>query len=95
MSDLPTKITEAVNAHRVSAFSGDDTACSCDRTWRTNLMHRVHLSEALAAMLAPVVETIRADVWDEGHRTGQNDQIYADTHDRWATDTPNPYRKES
>jgi len=38
---------EILEAHKVSAFAGGDTACSCDRTWRTNAEYRANVAEVL------------------------------------------------
>ncbi|MBF6671571.1 hypothetical protein [Glutamicibacter sp. FBE19] len=38
---------EILEAHKVSAFAGSDTACSCDRTWRTNVEYRAHVAQVL------------------------------------------------
>lgn len=40
-------IQEILEAHKISAFAGSDTACACDRTWRTNTDYRAHLAEVL------------------------------------------------
>jgi len=38
---------EILDRHKVAAFAGADTACSCDRTWRTNTEYRAHVAEVL------------------------------------------------
>lgn len=40
-------IQEILDRHKVSAFAGADTACACDRKWRTNTEYRAHVAEAL------------------------------------------------
>lgn len=40
-------ILEILEAHKVLAFSGSDTVCACDRTWRPDALHRAHLAEVL------------------------------------------------
>lgn len=45
------QIARALGAHRVGAFNGQQTACTCDRTWRWNAEHETHLRDHLLAAL--------------------------------------------
>lgn len=45
-------VEDVLARHRVGAFSGSDTACTCDRTWRTNMAHQAHLVDAFRALVA-------------------------------------------
>lgn len=65
MSTLETRIAEVLDAHSIGAFSGDSTACQCDRTWRKNAYYRAHVTEALAAALAPVIAEAQAVTYDD------------------------------
>lgn len=88
MSTLETRIAEVLAAHSIGAFSGDSTACQCDRTWRKNADHRKHLTEALAAALAPVVTSSNASAWHEGFNDGKRQDAEGDDGPRFT----NPYR---
>jgi hypothetical protein len=33
--------------HRTAAYNGSQTACTCDRTWRSDTEHRTHLRNAI------------------------------------------------
>lgn len=79
-------ILEILEAHRVSAFAGSDTACACDRTWRSNADYRAHVAqvleqherEAKAAALKEAADEIEAkaerlspdDSFQQGARIG-------------------------
>lgn len=88
MSTLETRIAEVLAAHSIGAFSGDSTACQCDRTWRKNADHRAHATEALAAALAPVIAEAQAEAYEKGHLDGDLYQYFDGMHPR----KPNPYR---
>lgn len=72
---IETRIAEVVSDHSIGAFSGDSTACRCDRTWRKNAEHRAHATEALAAVLAPVIREQEAEAWGAGVATALNHAI--------------------
>lgn len=63
---LETQIAKVLAAHSIGAFSGDSTACRCDRTWRKNIGHRAHVTEALTAALAPVIAEEQSAAWLRG-----------------------------
>lgn len=50
-------------AHSVGAFSGTDTACSCDRKWRTNESYSEHLAEVVRAVVTGLAPRLLA--WSE------------------------------
>ena len=95
MSTLETRIAEVVSEHAVGAFSGSDTACICDRTWRKNIAYRDHLTK----MLAPVIKEAQESAWDELLGKLQS-TIGAYTEEGvWALEqasrlNPNPYRAD-
>jgi len=45
------QLAAVLRKHTVDAFAGCDTACSCDRKWRTNIAYREHLTDELLALL--------------------------------------------
>lgn len=76
-----TTLAPVLDQHAISGFSPDSTLCRCDHRWRTHAEYRVHLEEALTAVLpeVPATETgdpmpvhvvdgrlVPVDVWSEG-----------------------------
>lgn len=88
---LETRIAEVLAAHSIGAFSGDSTACQCDRTWRKNADHRKHLTEALAAVLAPVIADAQAEAWDACVHAADKQWTIGHTSAQLLRNT-NPYR---
>lgn len=85
---IEESLAEVLAAHSIGAFSGDSTACQCDRTWRKNADHRKHLTEALAAALVPVIAEAQAEAYEKGHLDGDLYQYFDGMRPR----KPNPYR---
>ena len=88
-------IQEILGRHKVAAFTGADTACSCDRTWRTNTEYRAHVAEVLdkhmQEALALAWEGGATAAWDRSNPS-VNGTTY---HWRVAGEPANPYRKET
>lgn len=61
-------IQEILEAHKVLAFSGSDTVCACDRTWRPDAEYRAHLAEVLEKHMqereAAVIESLADELGD-------------------------------
>jgi hypothetical protein len=57
----PRRLTTLLTIHSIGAFCGTDTACSCDRKWRSNAEWRAHVAEAIAADLAAPVSSPTPD----------------------------------
>jgi len=67
-----TAVQEALGRHRVGAFCGTETACSCDRKWRTNEEWRAHVAVAAADAAAPhnAAQALRDAAGDKTLRLG-------------------------
>lgn len=89
-------IQEILEAHKVSAFAGSDTACSCDRTWRSNSEYQKHLTEVLEQHM----QERESNAWETGYGEGALYAVCIRSHlDGLIEQDPkrptNPYRKES
>lgn len=68
MTTLEQRITEAVKAHRTGAVNSVQALCMCDSTWRSLAGHDSHVSEALAAAIAPAIKGAQAEALESEAR---------------------------
>lgn len=65
-------VAAVMEAHSIAAFAGCDTACSCDRRWRTNTAWRKHVAEHVTRA---AVDAARPSIQADALREAAQDAI--------------------